>query len=61
MNSEIFARVLFFANSAKRHICDVKIRNWGMIYLHQKNGRSISPFREGFIFAIFGISEISRK
>ena len=24
VNSEIFVRILFFANSVKRHICDVK-------------------------------------
>ena len=38
VNLEIFARVLFFAKSVKRHICDVKIRNCVMIYLHQKTG-----------------------
>ena len=46
VNSQIFARAIFFTNSVKRHICDIKIRNWDMIYLHQKNDGAISPFRE---------------
>ena len=55
VNSEIFARIFIFANSVKRHICDVKIFRLVhdlLITLHviSVNYREISPFREDFIF-----------
>ena len=50
-----------FANSVKRHICDVKNSRLGPDLSTSENNRVISPFREGFIFAKLCTCEISRK
>ena len=40
-----------FANSVKRHICDAKIRHYGMFFSTPVNDRVIPLFREErFIF-----------
>ena len=50
VDSEIFARVFFFANSIKRHISDVKNSRLRQDLPISINERVILPFREGFIF-----------
>ena len=52
VNSEIFA------NSVKRHICDVKKLPFGHDLLISVNKRVITPFREDFIFTKLLISEV---
>ena len=59
-NLEIFARI-FFANSVKRHICNVKKLRLGHDLLISVNDRVNSPFREDFIFTKLCICEVSRK
>ena len=61
VNSEIFARIIFFANSFKRHFCDVKRSQLGHDLSISVNDSVISLFREGFIFMKLGICEVSRK
>ena len=51
-----FREHFIFANSVKRHVCDVKISRPGMI-----NDRMILPFREGFIFSKLRTCDIPRK
>ena len=49
VNLEIFTRILFFANSVKRHICDIKKSRLGHDLATSVNDRVILPFREGLI------------
>ena len=49
-----------FANSVKGHICDVKNRKQGMIYI-SVNDIVISPIHEFLIFTKVRICEISQK
>ena len=49
VNSEIFARILFFANSVKRHICDITNSRLGHYLPISTNNRVILEFCEGFI------------
>ena len=56
-----FRENFIFANSVKRHICDVKISRLRYDWPISANNRVISPFREGFIFAKFRICEVLRK
>ena len=44
-----FRENFIFANSVKRHICDVKLSRLGHDLLISVNDRVISPFREDFI------------
>ena len=48
--SEIFAKILFFANSVKRHICDAKNSRLGHDLYIAVNDRVISAFRKDFYF-----------
>ena len=59
VNSEIFARI-FFANSVKRHICDVKIGTMAGLTL-SVNDRVVSPFYVDFIFTKLRMCEVLRK
>ena len=52
---------IFFANSVKRHICDVKNLRLGPNLPRSVNDRVISPFCVDFIFAKLGICEVSQK
>ena len=45
-----FSREFIFANSVKRHICDVKNSRLGHDLLTSVDDIVISPFRKGFIF-----------
>ena len=57
-----FRENFIFANSAKRHICEVKkIRGLCCDLPISVNDKEISPFREGFIFTKLRIFEVSRK
>ena len=47
---ENFYENFIFANSIKRHICDVKNSQPGDYLPSSVNKRMISPFRESFIF-----------
>ena len=58
---EFYFRGIFFANSVKRHICDVKNSRLGYDLPTPVNVRMILPFREGFIFTKLSICEVSRK
>ena len=51
VNPEIFARIIFFTNSFKRHSCGAK--NLGLVHVLPISviNRVISPFCEDFIFA----------
>ena len=61
VDSEIFARIFFFANSIKRHISDVKNSQLRQDLPISINDRVILPFREGFIFTKLRMCEVSRK
>ena len=61
VNPEIFARDFIFANSVKRHICDVKNLRLGHDLPISVNERVIVPFREDFIFKKLRLCEVSRK
>ena len=50
-----------FANSVKRHICDVKNSRKGPDLPTSVNDRVILPFREGFIFTKLRNCEVSRN
>ena len=50
-----------FADSVKRHICEVKISPLGHDLPRSVNDSVISPFREDFIFTKLRICEVSRK
>ena len=50
INSKIFSRDFIFANSIKRHICDVRNSRLGHDIRISVNNRVILPFREGFNF-----------
>ena len=50
MISGYFRENFIFANSVKRHICDVRNSRLGHSLPLSVNGRVISPFREDFIF-----------
>ena len=56
-----FWGIFFFANSVKRHICDVKNSRLGYDLPTPVNVRMILPFREGFIFTKLSICEVSRN
>ena len=56
-----FRENLIFANSVKRHICQViNSRLWHDLFI-SVNDNEFSPFREAFIFAKLRIREVSRK
>ena len=61
MISGYFRENFIFANSVKRHICDVKHSRPGHSLPLSVNDRVISPFREDFIFTKLRICEVSRK
>ena len=50
-----------FANSGKRHICDVKHSRLGYGLPISVNNRVILLFREGLIFTKLCTCEVSRK
>ena len=52
MNSENFARVLFFANNVKRHVCNVKNLRPEHDLSTFVNGRVLFAFPRGFYFRI---------
>ena len=55
-----FRENFIFANSVKRHICDVKItRLWHDLPI-SVNDRMTSLFREDFIFTKLRMCEVSR-
>ena len=56
-----FRENFIFANSVKRHICDVKKSQLGHDLPTSVNDRAISLIREGFIFTKLCIGEVSRK
>ena len=58
-----FCENFIFANSVKRHICDVKTLQLGHDLPISVNNILISPFREGedFIFTKLCLCEVSRK
>ena len=59
--SENFRENFIFANSVKRHICDIKnLRLWHS-FPRSVNGRVISVFCEDFIFTKLRMCEVSRK
>ena len=55
-----FCENFILANSIKRHICDIKIRDWHDLP-SSVNDRVISPFCEDFIFTKLRICRVSRK
>ena len=59
--SEIFARILFFANSVKKHICDVRKLQLGNNLLISVNDRVNSRFPEHFILTKLRICEVLGK
>ena len=52
VNSDFFAifAIFLFANSIKRHLCDVRNSRLGHDIRISVNGRAILPIREGFNF-----------
>ena len=58
---DLFSRGFIFANSVKRHICDVKNSRLRRELHKPVNDRVISSFREDFIFTELHICEVSRK
>ena len=63
VDSEMFAKNFIFANSIKRHIYNIDVKNlqlWPDLPI-SLNERVILPFRKGFIFTKLGICEVSRK
>ena len=56
-----FRENFIFANSVKRHICDVKNSRLSHDLHISVNDRVISPFREDLIFTKLRICEVSRK
>ena len=56
-----FRENFIFANSVKRHICDVKYSRLEHHFTRSVNDRAITPFREGLIFTKLRICEVSRK
>ena len=61
VNPEILAIIFIFANSLKRHICDVKSSQLGHDIPISVNNRVILPFSKGFIFMKLHICEVSRN
>ena len=61
VNSEMFAGILYFPNSIKRHICNVKNSQLGDDIPISVNNRVIVPFSEGFNFWKLRICEVLRK
>ena len=59
VNPEIFATILIFANSVKRHTFDWKISRQGYDSPISVVERVISPFCEDFIFTKLRICEVS--
>ena len=57
VNSEIFARILFFANRVKRHISTYKNLRLRHDLPISENNRVITPFRSNFIFTYTKFSE----
>ena len=60
-NSGNFRNNFIFANSLKRHICDVKNLQLGHDLPISVKDILISPFREDFIFTKLRLCEVSRK
>ena len=56
-----FREKFIFANTVKRHICDVKKSRTGHNLPISVNDRVISPIREDLIFTKLRICEVSRK
>ena len=56
-----FREGLIFANSVKRHICDIKKSRLEHDLPTSVNDRVISKFREGFTFPKLRNREVSRK
>ena len=56
-----FRKHFIFANSVKRHICDVKNSRLGHDQPVSVNDRLIFPFREDFIFTKLRIYEVSEN
>ena len=56
-----FRENFIFANSAKRHICDVKKSRTGQDLPISVNDRVISSICKGLIFTKLRICEVSRK
>ena len=56
-----FRENIIFANSGKRHICDVKNSRLGHGLPISVNDRVIAPIREDSIFTKLRICEVSRK
>ena len=50
-----------FANSVKRHICDIKVSRTGHDLAISVKDRMISPHCESFIFTKLRIYEVSRQ
>ena len=48
VNSEIFARILFSRKALKDIFVTLKIRDFGMIYLHQKRTKEFFAISRGF-------------
>ena len=61
VNPEIFARILFIANSVKSHFCQVKNLRLCRDLPTSVNDKEFSPFRKGFIFVKLRICKVSRK
>ena len=55
-----FRENFIFANSVKRHICDVKNSQLGLDLSSSVNDRVISPFREGFNFTKLRIRSFAK-
>ena len=56
-----FREDFVFANSIKRHFCDVRNSRLVHYIIVSVNDRAVVPFREGFNFTKLRICEVSRK
>ena len=56
-----FRENFIFANSVKRHICDIKNLRLGHDLPISLNDRVIPPFREDFIFKKLRLCEVSQN